>query len=243
MSHPVTRAVLALMASAVLLVHAGASAAEDAEAGRFIAVNGTGKVVVAPDRATLSLGVEASGRTAAEARERAAQAMQAVLAALQAQGVARADVQTSWVGLSPTYSPEGRVQIVGYQLSNQLTVRLRELDAAGAVVDAVVAAGGDAVRLQGIGFELEAAAEAEERARASAMEDARTKAGSYARLAGLTLGAVRQVREAGAVPPLPRYGGEVMLARAAAAPTPVEAGQVEVRVEVSVVFDIQGSAP
>lgn len=237
MNQPLHAARLSRLALLLALAAAAGGAGAEELPERFIAVSAAGTVSAAPDLARLSLGVETRGRSASEARERAAQAMSAVLQALVSRGVAEADIQSAWVGLSPVYPPEGGMAVAGYVVSHQLSVKLRDLARAGEAVDAAVAAGGDALRVQGIGFELVQAAQAEERARVAAIEAARAKAESYARLTGLQLTGALRVREGGGALPAP--GGELLMARMAAAPTPVQPGEVEVRVEVEVLYGVR----
>lgn len=226
-----------LLLPAVLL--SPRAAADSDEPDRYILVTGSGVVSASPDLARLSLGVETQGRTAAEARTRAAEALGAVLGRLRAGGVGEKDMQTAWVAVTPLRAPDGGRAIQGYRVVNRLSVSLRELDQVGRLLDEAIAAGGDAIRLQGIGFELENADAARQQARAAAVEDARTKAGSYARLTGLRLGGVLQLRELGTGAPPMLRSTVAGSARMGTATTPIQPGELDVRVDIEVRYGVE----
>ena len=135
----------------VLMTHAHA-ATSDNQRPRSIHVNGTGKVSAAPDKADLTLSVEVQAKTAEAARNQAAKAMEALIKTIRNQGVAEKDIQTRSVSLYPNYAPDGNNKIIGYQLSNQVAVCIRDLDKASDIIDSAVLAGGNATRVQGISF-------------------------------------------------------------------------------------------
>jgi uncharacterized protein YggE len=208
-----------------------------------IVVSGEGTATVVPDVGVFSAGVEVSRPTVAAAREEAAKAMDALRAAVRRLGVEERDIRTQAFNIHPQYSSRtngGRPVITGYTVSNTVSVKVRKLDDLSRVLDAAVAAGGDAVRVQGIGFEVDDPARAQAEARERAMADARARAEQLAKAAGASLGKVRAVSEA--------VGGgpEVLLRAPAAAPsigggdtaTPVSPGESEVRVTVNVVYDL-----
>ncbi|MDE2765139.1 MAG: SIMPL domain-containing protein, partial [Chloroflexota bacterium] len=127
-----------------------------------IQVNGAGKVELRADIAILSLGVEGYAETVAEARAIAAGALATMLDALRAQGIADEDIQTRHFSIQPEYdwveSLSGRGServLTGYRVENIVSVKVRDLERTGAVIDAVAAAGGDATRVDGISFDVE----------------------------------------------------------------------------------------
>jgi uncharacterized protein YggE len=204
---------------------------------RTITVPGTGRVSVEPDIASLRLGVSIQRESATQAREDAANTMNAILEAISGQGVERRDMRTSFVTLGPvTDYSDGGPRIVGYQLLNSVEVTLRDLDRAGSLIDAALGAG--ASTLDSLDFRLEDPAAAERQARTRAIEDARARAATIAAAAGAKLGKVVGVTES------ERFGGGVPVpyARAVAmeakADTPVERGTQEISVSVTVDFAI-----
>ena len=203
-----------------------------------ISVTGEGRVAVEPDQVLLTLGIESQEATAELARQRAAEAMDRVLAALKAQGVAERDIQTRRLSIAPVERADrdGRLRREGYRVTNNVLARLRTVDRAGAVVDAVAAAGGDLTRVQGIQFTIENPESAREQAREKAMVDARARAQQVARGMGVSLGPLRHFSEGAVSIPRPLT---LQVREAAAAPqTPISAGEQEVVVTVSVVYAI-----
>ncbi len=214
----------------------------DAQRPRSIRVNGSGKVFVAPDKAELTLSVEVQARTAESARKQAANAMDALIKAVKNEGVADRDIQSRSVSLYPNYSSDTANKIIGYQLTNQVSVVIRDIDKASDVIDSAVSAGGNFTRVQGIGFSIENPDSAFAVAREKAYANAKIKAEQYAKLAGVTLDSPLQISEGSYTAPAPMPYGEMMMAKTAmsdGAPTPVQAGEQEVKVDVDVIFGIQ----
>ena len=202
-----------------------------------ITVPGTGRVSVEPDIVSLRLGVSIQRESAGQAREDAASTMSAIIDAILGQGVARRDVRTALVTLGPvTDYSEGGPRIVGYQLLNSVEVTLRDLEKAGALIDAALGAG--ASTLDSLEFRLEDPAAAEEQARVLAVENARARAATIARASDIKLGKVVSVTES----ERGSGGGPIPYARAMAmeakADTPVEAGTQDISVAVTVTFAV-----
>ena len=160
-------------------------------------VFGVGSVTVEPDLGILNMGVEATEDTVEEARNVAAQAMNAVRAALAGVGVSDDDIETRFFSIQPEYVwrevYEGdRIQsmqeLVGYRVSNNVEVKIRDLDRAGEVVDAVALAGGDVIRVNNISFTVEDPLPFEMQARELAVKEALAKAERMAGWAGEGLG-------------------------------------------------------
>lgn len=208
---------------------------------RTIHVSGTGKASAVPDKADLTLSVEIQAKTAEAARARAAEVMDALIKAVKREGVADKDIQTRSLSLYPTYSPDIANKITGYQLANQVSVSIRDIDKTGDIVDVAVKAGGNATRVQGINFSLDDANAALTEAREKAYANAKSKADQYAKLAGVSLGAPLHISEGGtnAPPPLPYAEMRMMKAGMAdSASTPIQAGEQEISLSVDVVFGI-----
>jgi hypothetical protein len=209
-----------------------------------ISVSGHGQVSGAPDLATVNLGVEASRDTVQAAREDAAAAMQSVIQALKDQGVADEDIRTSYFSIYPRYDNNGQ-HITGFQVSNQVTVKIRNLASVGSIIDEVVLAGGDFARLQGIDFSIENIKPLERRARAAAVEDMVDRANQLATLSGVQLGQPYYISETGGFSPLRGLGfaEAARFDQAGSTPTNIQPGQVDVTVSVQAIFAIQEGSP
>ena len=131
--------------------------------------------------------------------------------------------------------------IIGYEVTNQLSVRLRDLDAVGGVIDEVTEAGGDLVRFQGINFSIEDPEALQEQALAAAVEDVMGKANQIATLSGVQLGKLIHISETSGQPRVPSIRAErvAFASVAKGAPTPIMAGELEVRVNVQALYGIQ----
>jgi hypothetical protein len=207
-----------------------------------INVSGEGRVSARPDMATINLGVQARGRSVAEALDLANQSLDQVRGSLRANGIDDRDIQTSSISISPQYgsrpSSDGPPPIVGYQASQQLQVRVRDISKAGKVIDDAAAAGGDQFVMNGLRFTVADPTALQSQAREQAYAKARAKAEELARLGGLTLGAPIAMNE-GAQPPPPVLGGrggDVAVPAAAPAVTSVSTGELEVVVTLQVNF-------
>lgn len=227
-----------LAALTLALAAATPALAQDraAEAPRRIVVTGDASAEAAPDRASFTAGVQAEARGARDALKAASTAMTQVLAALEAAGVAKADLQTSELSVDPLWDDgdggQRQPQVRGYMASNLVTVRARDLAALGALIDAASEAGAN--RFMGLSFALADPAAQEAEARAAAVAEARARAEQLASAAGVRLGPVLSITEQGGGGPMP------MFARAEAMPSPpVAPGSVGVTVSVEVVYGIE----
>ena len=204
-----------------------------------LSVNGTGSVSVTPDVARLELGVEVTARTVAQARSSAAETMAEIMASLEANGVDEADAQTRYFNIYPQYNykNESAPEITGFTVNNQLTVTVREIDTASDVLDDAIAAGGDAVRVNGITFTVDDPEQFLDEAREKAVANAREHADTLASAAGVSVGGVRSISESGGgyYPPEPRFALD---AAASGGSTPIAPGEQELTISVFVVFDI-----
>ncbi len=161
-------------------------------------VSGTGEVAVTPDNAILRLGIVSQEATVAVAQSKASDAMTKVMKALTDSGIAQKDIQTGSFNISQRTRYDQTTQmdiVVGYQVSNMVTVKIRETGKVGTIIDSVVQAGGDLIRVSGISFSVEDPTNYYQQAREKAMTDAKNKAEQLAKLAGLTLGKPTYVAE------------------------------------------------
>jgi uncharacterized protein YggE len=233
----------ALVAAAVVMVavrppaaRAAVAAADDLRS--TITTVGNGRVLVQPDVANVTFGVEATAPTQAAAQADAATRMQAVVDALLGLGIPRAEIRTNRLSAHPVHDQRDPSVVRGYQANNSVQVKIRNLDQVGAIVDAVTAAGAN--RVDGISFAVDQIEEPKGQARGLAMQNARTKADQLASLAGLRIVGIKAIEESdpSSNPPRPQparadaYG-------AAAAPPPVEPGQQEVSTQVTVTYVVE----
>lgn len=231
----------ALVATAML--PAAPAAAQDSAAARLpprISVMGEGEASVAPDMAVVTLSVLREAGTAREALNANSAAMKEVLDALKAAGIAERDIQTSRLDIQPRYSQPSRdkpqePKIVGYAVSNVVTVRIRKLAEAGAVIDKVVGLGVN--QGGGISFVKEDLKATMTEARKRAVADALDKARTLAEAAGVKLGPILSIEE-NAAPPRPIAYAAPMRKAAADMAVPLASGENSYQTQVSVVFEI-----
>src|SRR5471032_237716 len=183
--------------AALMLVAGLAPALGQAAANRTLTMSGQGEVRAAPDTVTLSAGVTGEAPTAAAALAANTARMQSVFAALKKLGVADKDMQTANFSVSPQMAniPNQPPRVTGYQVSNQLQVRLDDVAKLGPALDALVTAGAN--QMNGIDFAIQDPAPLLAQARADAVADARAKAETYARAAGVSLGPILSISENG----------------------------------------------
>jgi uncharacterized protein YggE len=205
-------------------------------------VSGEGKVSVTPDIVTLSLGIQAQAATVAEAQSQAATAMSAVMTALADNGVADKDIQTQYFSISQVTrwdDTKNEQIVIGYQVNNMVTAKIRNVENAGPIIDAVAAAGGDYTRINNISFSVDDPTPYYEQARQKAMDDAKAKAGQLASLAGVSLGKPTYISEGSVTPPI-IYRDAGMAAVPAPTTTPVSPGEIELTLDVQVAYAIAG---
>jgi len=203
-------------------------------------LSATGEVKVAPDMATITFGVMTEAVTAREAMAMNATRMTEVAAAMRRAGLAERDIQTSGLNLQAQYDYQENQppKLRGYQATNRVTVKIHDLSKVGTTADAVVAAGVN--QIDGISFGLDDPRAAEDEARRMAVTALQSKARLYAGALGVTLGGIRTLSEGGGYqPPQPM---PMVFARAAMAEsdsTPVSAGELSVKIEITGVYDLQ----
>jgi uncharacterized protein YggE len=206
-----------------------------------ITVSGEGTAPGKPDIAMIILGVTRASDTVADARDGAATSLDAMIRTIQANGVAKEDIQTQQFNIQPEYDyRNGRQTLKGFRVSNTLSVKLRDIDRTGKVVDDAVNAGGNDTQVQSIAFTIDKPDELERQAREAAVADARAKAETLAKTAGLSLGDPITISESGG--PQPVYAERLAFdsaAQAGAQPTPIEPGTLDVVINVSVTWAIQ----
>lgn len=235
------RVLTALVPFALLAAAASVMAGE-------ITIEGRGEVRAAPDMAIINSGVTSQGETAREALDANTAAMNELLAALKSAGIEPRDIQTSGFSVNPNYvysdarDEQGYTlppRINGYQVSNSVSVIVRDLTDLGTILDTSVTVGANTVN--GVSFSVADPTELYDQARKAAFTDARRKAELYAGVAGAKLGELESIRESQgySVPePYPLYARAEV---AAAAPVPVEAGELTFSVTVNVQWELNNT--
>ncbi len=201
-------------------------------------VSGRGVVTVTPDIATLRLGVEVQAASVAIAQSQAVEAMDEVMAALTDNGVAEKDIQTQYFSIRQVTKwdrDEEEEIVIGYRVTNKVNAKIREIDKAGLVVDAVAAAGGDFTRIDSIDFSVDDPSAYYEEAREKAMADAKAKAEQLAELVDGRLGKATYISESSQAPP-PIYRQDVYEEAMPGAETPISPGEMEISLTVQVAY-------
>lgn len=201
-----------------------------------LSLQAEGDVKAAPDMANITLGVTTQAPSAADAMRLNADKMNAILAALRGQGLAERDIQTSNLSLGPqyVYAQNQPPKLTGYQASNDVTVSVRDLAKLGPAIDAVSSAGAN--QINGISFGLKDPLSAEDQARRAAVKALGAKAELYAQATGYRVVRLVKLSEDGGEQPI-RQGPVFAMAKAAA-PTPVEPGELNLRIEVSGLYEL-----
>ena len=220
----------------------GASQAMSAFSGGIqgqsgISVSGEGSIDLVPDLALLNVGVEAVAESVSQAREEAAQAMDAIIAAVKAQGLEDRDIQTKAFNIWPQYDYQNnRSTLVGYTVNNSATVKIRDISNVGPIIDDVAEAGGNATRIHGIRFTVEDPKPHMADLREAAFQDAMAKAEHLATLAGVELGPLTYVTESSGVPVTREAAFAIM---EAAPSTSISGGELQISMHVQAVFGIR----
>ena len=205
-------------------------------------VNGTGKVTVTPDICNLYLGVNARADTVAEAQAQAAQAMSDIMTVLKANNIADKDIKTQQFSISPVYEYDkdnGTSVIIGYEVTNTVSVKIRDMENVGVVIDAAAQAGGDLTRVNGISFSVDEPEQYYEEARELAMNDAKAKAEQLANLGGVKLGKPTYIAEnTYYYPQTVEYYKDVAAGASSVPPTAVLPGETDISINVQVTYSM-----
>lgn len=206
-------------------------ALSDDSDGRIV-MTGTASVSAVPDEAIVTAGVMTTNDSARAALAANSKAMSQVFAALKDINVEERDITTSSFNISPNWEhgPSGSKQR-GYQVSNQVTVRLRDVTFVGAALDTLVRAGAN--QAGGVQFIVKDQDKLLDSARAEAVGKARARAELYAAAAGVKLGKIIQIAEGGSAMPQPMFAGRTMAAMEAA---PIAAGEQDLSVSVTITW-------
>jgi uncharacterized protein YggE len=206
---------------------------------RTITVQGHGSVKAKPDTVVVDIGVQTQAAHANDALQAANTKAQVLLDTLKASGVAADDITTTGVSLYPQYDNAGR-RITGYQASNTVSAKIRDVAGAGKVIDAVAGLVGDEFTVSNVAFTIDDPSNYEDQARTAAINDARSRAEIYAGAAGVKVGDIVQISEVQVQPPVPYVVAERAAADSAAggSAVPLAPGQQEISLDTTVVYQL-----
>jgi uncharacterized protein len=210
---------------------------------RTITASGQGQASGVPDLLTATIGVQTSGPNARTVLTTNSSEAAALIAKLEADGVAAKDIQTVQLSLNPVYAnpgPDQSPRLTGYSASDTLTVSVRQLDRAGAILDDAAAAGGSDTQIQSVSYSVQDTGPLLAAARADAVRQAEAAAKAMAGAAGVGLGPLRVVTDV-TQPQVFPYAAASAAASAAApssVPVPVQAGTEQVSADVTVTYDV-----
>jgi hypothetical protein len=229
---PISRVLFcAFVIAAAALARLPANAAERID--KLMTVTGEGTIAAVPDSVVIRLGVSSQGKTARAASDANAKEMTVVLAAIKESGVADRDIQTTSLSLQPQYDPNktGAPRLIGFQATNQVTIKIRDIGQLPAVLDRAIAAGAN--EMSGIEFVVSEQAKLLDKARIEAIADARRKAELYASAAGMKVGRVMAISEEG-----PTQTPRAYQTMRAGAATPIAPGEQMLRAVVTVSYEL-----
>lgn len=233
------RSLLAASAMTFAAAFLTPAVASETKMPRTISMTGHGEVRVAPDRAMITAGVNTTGVTAEAALKANAKAMNAVMAKLKAAGVAEKLIQTTNFSVQPHYDygeSNKPPKLSGYDVINNVSVTVEDINSLGSLLDALVAAGSNQVN--GVTFSVADPQNALDEARKLAVKDATRKAGVYATAASLGLGDIMLITEGVNIPP-PIAMMDGMERTAAAKETPIAEGEQALSVDVTIIWEIK----
>ena len=204
----------------------------------WIWITGQGEVTAIPYIATLTLSVEVQSTSVAEAQSQAMEAMNEIIDTLADNDVSEKNIQTQYFSIRQVTRWDRDKEeeiVVGYRVTNIVAAKIREIDKVGTVIDAVVVAWGDLIRIDSIDFSVDDPSTYNEEAREEAMADAEAKAEQLAGLAGGRLGKATYISESSQIPP-PIYRQDVYEQAMPGAETPISPGEMEISLTVQVAY-------
>jgi len=206
-------------------------------------VNGTGKATGTPDVVVLTLGVQSQDKTVAQAQKAAVDAMSGIMQVLKDAGIADKDIQTTQFNIEQQTRWDEKQNtnvVIGYQVSNIVTVKIRDMGKAGTIIDKAAEAGGDLIRVNGISFMVDDPSPLYKIAREKAIQNATDKAKQMSQDAGTKL--IKLIYISESTPYVPVIQNSYMKVSEAAgavpAPTAISAGELEFQSTVQLVYQI-----
>lgn len=233
-----TAAVAALAVALLAMRPTTAGAADPAGAPRIV-MTGSADAHVVPDQLTFGLVAHAEDPDLSKALQQANDAMRTAMDTLRSQGVAAKDIASTGLDMQPDYSYDKNQQkLRGYQVDQRAQITVRDLAKAGRLISAVVSAGGNAVRAEGIALSSSDPQAALASARREAVANATAKARQYADAAGRSLGSVVTISEPASSPTPQHYQADSVTAASAGAAVPISPGEQTTTVEVTITWSL-----
>ena len=232
-----TRKRISVIALLMTLAAGTLSPAAEAAASRYITISAQGSVKVVPDAVRINATATSVAASSKEASAATAKTSAAVRAALKIAKIDSKDIATQSVTVYPEYkyNTDGSSTLIGYRGSQSFTIIVRAADTAGSVVDALVAAGGDNLQINGATPFILDSTQSLEAARAAAVKSAKAKAASYAKLMGVKLGKINYLVENSAPT---NYTPVMATAKAESDATVIDLGQQDVTISVTVQWSL-----
>ena len=208
---------------------------------KTVQVTGTGMVAGEPDVVMLSIGVSVEKDSVKQARSEAAEAMGEVIESLKGNGLLDTEIQTQYFSIQQRFNyVKGKREFRGYNVTNTVSAKIRDLDTVGNVIDSAAEAGGDLVEINSIQFSIDDTTKLKMKARVAAMQDAQAKAQTLATEGGVRLGKPISISESeNFYAPLSRNLGFALADEAASVDTPIQSGQLQITVTVNVIYGIE----
>jgi uncharacterized protein len=230
-----------LFAAALLFTTLSTAYAEDVKIVRNISLTGHGEVRATPDLALVNMGVIATGMTAREALDANTKAMSDLMAVLNAAKIESKDVATSNFSVNPRYDygqNNGQTpKVIGYEVTNTVSVTVRKLDMIGDLLDKAVSSGSN--QISGISFSVANPQAAMDEARKAAIKDAKRKAELYATATSVSLGNVISINEGGSYQPPQQVMMQTKMSASDGAAVPISQGEQVIAVDVNMVWEIK----
>jgi uncharacterized protein len=205
-------------------------------------VNGLGKATATPDIVLLTLGIQSQASTVAQAQKAAVDSMNKVMQVLKSGGIADKDITTTQYTIQQLTRWDEKQNtnvILGYEISNMVTIKIRRIDKSGEIIDQVAESGGDLIRVNNISFSVDDPSPYFKIAREKAIQNAMETAKQMSEQSGLKLGKITYITEGTVYAPVAQNYMKFSAADGvAAAPTPISAGELEYQINVQIVYEI-----
>lgn len=203
---------------------------------RTFSVSAEGKEIAIPNIAELKIGLISEGKNLVEVQKENTKRFNLVINFLKEQGINEKDIRTENYSITPKYRYDKVMEIVGYTVSQNLSVKVRDLNKVGVILGGAVKNGANNV--SGPNFTVEDEKVYLDKARENAIKEAKEKAEKIAKAAGFRLGKIISITESLYTPP-PVYFG-VATEKAESIPTPkIEPGSQEIKITVTITYEIK----
>ena len=206
---------------------------------KTILVSGSGTASDRADEATVILGVQTEGKTASEASRENAELMASVIDAIKDLGLTEEDMRTVSYSIYPVYSKSDYSEIVGYRVINMISVKVRDMNLIGTVIDVATANGANRIQGVSFGLSLEKREELKRKAYIAALKDAESKASLIAETLNVEITGVYYVTESMYQPYKPYYDYRFEIAGTPSTSTPIIEGKLTVSVTVQVAYSFE----